>query len=81
MSIDTRSFKEIVYIPENKTLTCRCQFGCDVKLVIIPYVATPKALGECKHFKYVMLLGERNKPLTREQAKKYIASLFYKTMR
>lgn len=86
MSIDNRPFKQVIYLPENKLLKHRCPHGCDVELVVIPYVATAKALGECEHFKYVMLLGNRkppdkNKPLTREQAKKYISALFYKTMR
>ena len=49
---------KIIYVPKNDLLECRCVHGCEVKFVVIPHVATPKAFGECQHFRYVMLLGE-----------------------
>lgn len=47
-----------IYVPQNKLLECRCVHGCVVKFAVVPYVATPKAFGECEHFRYVMLLNE-----------------------
>ena len=58
MSIDTRPFKKVIYVPKNDLLRCQCIHGCEVEFVVIPYVATPKAFGECEHFKYVMLLED-----------------------
>jgi hypothetical protein len=47
-----------VYVPKNEALECRCVHGCIVKFDVIPFVITPKAFGECEHFRYVMLLDE-----------------------
>ena len=55
--------KKVIYIPRNGSLKYQCVHGCEVKFVVIPYVATPKAFGECDHFKYVMLLeGDNDEP-------------------
>lgn len=51
---------ETVYVPQNDQLECRCIYGCEVKFTVVPYVATPKAFGECEHFRYVMLLDDDN---------------------
>lgn len=50
---------EVIYVSYNPTLECQCAYGCQVKFVIVPYVATPKAFGECDHFRYVMLLEDK----------------------
>lgn len=47
-----------IYVPKNDLLECRCVHGCLVKFTVIPHVVTPKAFGECEHFRYVMLLDE-----------------------
>jgi hypothetical protein len=49
---------QTVYVARNDELECQCIHGCRVLFVIVPYVATPKAIGECEHFRYVMLLDE-----------------------
>lgn len=49
---------ETIYVPKNDDLQCRCEHGCIIEFTVIPYVATPKAFGECEHFRYVMLLGD-----------------------
>lgn len=56
-----------IYVPANKRLECRCVHGCAVRLVVIPYVATPKALGECEHFRYVMLLEDEDASESRSE--------------
>jgi hypothetical protein len=52
--------KETIYVPKNDDLECSCIHGCVVKFDVIPFVITPKAFGECEHFRYVILLGDED---------------------
>jgi hypothetical protein len=65
-----RSLIKTIYVDKNDALECRCVYGCEVKFSVVPYVSTPKAFGECEHFRYVMLLEDGPSQAAKEEARR-----------